>query len=105
MPVAVSAAPITTVAGPTTPGSSGRQLTPSAEIHSGVLDVWPDAITAPRATNPPRHRTTDRTCASGSSVASLRQWMPDQAVPAPGGTGVVKAGRPTGDARGEGLGC
>src|SRR5450756_2074787 len=109
MPPAVSPTPITMVAGPNTAASSGRHVAPSAETQTGVLDSSPVAISAPRATSPPRQRSTDRTWASGSSAASLRQLMPFQAIAASGGTGVVKAGGPsgkeTGDASGDGLGA
>ena len=97
MPVFVSPTPITTVAGPRTSGSSGRQSAPSIETHTGVRDVSPVATTAPTATNPPRQRTTDPTVANGSPLLSWRQLTPDQAAPAFGGNGVVKAAMATGD--------
>ena len=103
MPSAVSPSLTTMVAGPKTAVSSRRQSAPSVDTHTGVLDeaaVGPVAIGAPTATNPPRQRTTDRTCASGSSVTSLRQLMPVQAVAGSGATANLKSSRLAGDGRG-----
>ncbi len=82
--------PMMMVEDPNTSAGSGRQLAPSTETHDGVRHPSSVITGAPRAMNPPRHRSTARTWANGSSASSRRQSIPVHAAPVAGGGLVTK---------------
>jgi len=57
----------------------------------------PVTTRSPVATNPPRQRVTDRTCASGSAGSSFFHRIPVHGAAGSGGIGVVNPPEPSGD--------